>query len=82
MDQGSGENALSRAMFSVYASRFYVLTLFECIGTICQIVQPFIIIYLIKFIKHEEGVDSWEFKDGLYLAGALCITEALAMFIH
>lgn len=76
IDRGAGDNALTKAIFSVFASRFCAMMLVTCFVTICSFATPFLVLYLIDFIRNGPTGHTWEeMKPGVYCALALCLAQ-------
>ena len=50
IDRGAGDNALSKAVFSVFAWRFCILFMLSTVCAALSFASPFLVLYLIHFI--------------------------------
>jgi hypothetical protein len=61
-------------MFRVYAKRFALMMSLTCFVTLLQFSQPFLVLFLIDFIKNGPAGNSWsEMAPGVYLALGLAL---------
>jgi len=81
--RGSGDNALTRAIFSVFRKQFCLLLVVSIFTATCQFASPFIVLYLIDYIKNGPTGHTWdEMKDGIYLSIALVLSQGLSSCIN
>ena len=50
IDAGAGDNALTKALFSVFGGRFCILLLFSTLTAALSFASPFLIMFLLKWI--------------------------------
>ena len=73
--RGAGNNALTKAIFSVFARRFCFLMLGTCFVALCQFAAPFLVLGLIDFIRTGPRGHTWEeMKIGVYYASGLVLS--------
>jgi len=66
----------------VFARRFCLMMIVTCFVTLADFATPFIVLYLIDFIKNGPPGHSWdEIKTGVYLSAALCLTQGISSVI-
>jgi len=82
LDRGAGDNALFRALFRTFRSRLAIMMTVQLFVTLCQFAAPFLVLFLIAFIREGNHERSWDgLKEGFYLALGLGASQGLAASI-
>ena len=60
LDRGAGDNALFKAIFRTFRTRLAIMMLINCFVTLCQFAAPFLVLFLIAFIREGNHERSWD----------------------
>lgn len=83
MANGAGDDALTKAIFSVFSRKLWVLTTAMFVVTMLGFLQPLLVLLLIDFITSGEAGQDWSsMSRGVYLAIMLTLVQFVMGFLE
>lgn len=83
MANGAGDDALTKAIFSVFSRKLWLLTTAMFVVTMLGFVQPLLVLLLIEFITGGESGQDWaSMSRGVYLALMLTLVQFVMGFLE